>query len=87
MSRVDKIIEDYKNAVQEKNKKRNEHLIRGNKDGYICKETIKQIESDFDEDIRKKSYDELMRQAELDNDLLQEIIDAQVIIFNQKNLC
>ncbi len=80
MNKVDKIIEDYRKALEEKLEKINQ--LDRDKDDLVKKKELDEIENDFFYDSRREAYHDLRRQAKSDEDLQKEIMNAQRAIFS-----
>ena len=80
MNKVDKIIEDYRKALEEKLEKINQ--LDRDKDDLVRKKELDEIENDFFYDSRREAYRDLRRQAKSDKDLQKEIMNAQRAIFS-----
>ena len=80
MSNVEKIIGDYRNALEEKLIKMNQ--LDRDKTDLVLKKELDEIENDFFYDARREAFHDLRRQAKSDEYLQQEIMNAQRTIFN-----
>lgn len=81
MTKIEKTVDDYRSALEERESKFRQ--LKGDGNGLVSKIEVDEIENDFVEDPRRKTYHDLRNQAKTDEQLQQKIMDAQRIIFNR----
>jgi hypothetical protein len=80
MYNTEKITEDYKKSLQEKEQRMKE-LFNNDSESLIYQKDVDEIQIDFNEDERTKEYHGLRKRAKYDEQLQQDLINAQRKIF------